>query len=249
MRCADAIELILREAGRPLRAREIADEVNRRGVYQRGNGRPLPTYQVSSVVHGLPGRFSVAAGHISINEGAPAPVAAPDVAPIPESEVAAILVGCVSGKESTARPARELYRTELFRRRREYAERSGRPWFIVSALYGLLLPDQIVEPYDLRLTDLAWEERHALAASIADDLEHQVGSLAGQVFEVHAGEEYARMLGLALRPHGATIIKPLAGLRIGEQLAWYGTPSAAPAAVTRHEGPVATAKSADAPSG
>src|SRR5438445_8554727 len=88
-----------------------------------------------------------------------------------ERDPVCVLVGCVSRKEPTARAAKDLYRTQLFSRRREYAEASGRPWLIVSAHYGIVDPDRVVEPYDVRITDLNLDQRRALAQRVADELE------------------------------------------------------------------------------
>lgn len=139
-----------------------------------------------------------------------------------ERRPAALLVGCVSRKEASARPAKDLYRTELFRRRRAYAEASGHLWLIISALHGVIDPEAVIEPYDVRLADLSALERGALGERIAAELEDRFGALRGCLFEVHAGDEYFAMLATALRPHGAMLRRPLRGLRIGEQLAWYG---------------------------
>lgn len=54
------------------------------------------------------------------------------------------LIGCVSRKAPGARPARDLYDSELFRRRWAFAERSSRPWLILSALHGVVDPDTIL---------------------------------------------------------------------------------------------------------
>jgi uncharacterized protein DUF6884/GIY-YIG catalytic domain-containing protein len=134
---------------------------------------------------------------------------------------AAVLVGCVSGKEPTARPARELYRTPLFRARRRYAEASGLPWLIVSALYGIVDPDEVIEPYNVQITDLDASARRDLAEGVVATLEDRFGELAGLAFEVHAGDAYVQMLELALRPRNATLLRPLRGLGIGKQLGWY----------------------------
>ena len=134
----------------------------------------------------------------------------------------ALLVGCVSRKEASARPAKDLYRTELFRRRRAYAEATGHPWLIISALHGVVEPDAVIEPYDVRLTDLSALERGALGERIAAELHDRFGALRDRLFEVHAGDEYFALLTTALTPHGAALRRPLRGLRIGEQLAWYG---------------------------
>lgn len=219
MTCAEAIAVALGRTGRPMRAAEVADVVNRLSLYQRTDGRPLPAYQVSSVAHANPGSFRVTGGLIQLAH----PGRTPDGAGLTTRPVApaAVLVGCVSRKQPTARPARELYRTELFARRRAYAEASGLPWLIVSAHYGIVDPDSVIEPYDVRIGDLDWQQRRALSERVADQLAGRFGDLAEAVLEVHAGDEYVQMLSAGLRPRGARLVNPLRGLRIGEQLAWY----------------------------
>jgi len=78
-----------------------------------------------------------------------------------------ILVGCVSAKLEHAAPAKDLYVSPLFARRRRYAEASGRPWFIYSALYGLLAPDDRIEPYDVSLKDASPSQRRAMGERVA----------------------------------------------------------------------------------
>ena len=63
------------------------------------------------------------------------------------------MVGCVKQKALTARPARDLYVSALFEGRRVFVERSCSEWWILSALHGLIHPDQVLEPYDVTLKD------------------------------------------------------------------------------------------------
>jgi hypothetical protein len=149
------------------------------------------------------------------------PSAAPQV-PGPAGSPDAILLGCVSQKNTSPMAARDLYRSELFRRRRRYAEASGRPWWIVSVEYGLVDPDRVIAPYDTRIARLPLAARHELADRVAADLERALGTLAGTRLEIHAGDEYVLAIGPSLRDRGARLTRPLEGLRIGEQLAWYG---------------------------
>jgi hypothetical protein len=247
--CADAIAAVLADAPAPLRASEVAEMINQRGLYRRGDGQPLPPYQVDSIARANTRRFVIQRGLITLAKetgsndattgggrrsqsgGAEPPSAMPDpsVAPV------AVLVGCVSHKEPTARPAKDLYRSQLFAGRRTYAQATGLPWLIVSAHYGLIEPDQVIEPYDRRLSDLDLAARRALAERIAEQLERRFGPLSGLTFEVHAGDEYMQMLLNGLRPRGGRIVNPLKGLPIGEQLKWYkarNDPSAAPPTLT-----------------
>jgi hypothetical protein len=134
----------------------------------------------------------------------------------------AVLIGCVAQKNAAPMAAKNLYRSELFRRRRLYAEASGVPWWIISAEYGFVDPDAVIAPYDTRIVELPLAARHALAIRVADDLERELGSLDGKRLELHAGDEYVLAIGPTLRSRGARLARPLEGLRIGEQLAWYG---------------------------
>lgn len=57
-----------------------------------------------------------------------------------------ILVGCVRTKNAVASSASELFSSPLFAGRRRYAVASGRRWYILSAKFGLLAPDDVIGP-------------------------------------------------------------------------------------------------------
>ena len=135
-----------------------------------------------------------------------------------------VLVGCVKTKASEARPARDLYRSPLFERRRRYAESSGRPWYILSAEHGLLDPDSLIEPYDVYLPDQAADYRQAWGEWVVAKLTKVLGPIDGLVIEVQAGAAYVDAIDEPLRRHGAVLLTPLAGLGMGEQLSWYDRP-------------------------
>jgi hypothetical protein len=221
--CAGAITHVLELFHRPMRAAEIADQINESGLYQRRDGQPLPAYQVSSIARANAQRFSIDAGLITLAVEAPSGGTAPKADPgTGAASPICVLIGCVSRKAPTARAAKDLYRSELFSRRRAHAEARGLPWLIVSARYGCVDPDAVIDPYDVRLTDLNRGERKALAELIADQLERRFGALDSATFEVHAGTEYMDVLTAGPGRRGAHLINPLQGLRIGEQLHWYG---------------------------
>lgn len=133
------------------------------------------------------------------------------------------LVGCVKRKLSQAAPARDLYVSDLFLARRAFVERTCQRWFILSALHGLVDPRRVLEPYDRTLKDASAAERRAWSALVVQDLKRTLGNLDDVTFEVHAGTEY-REFGLrqGLEREQARIEVPAEGLRIGEQLAFYG---------------------------
>ena len=64
-----------------------------------------------------------------------------------------ILVGCVRTKRAAACAAAELFASPLFEGRRRYAVTQGLPWYILSAKFGLLAPEDVIGPYDVYLAD------------------------------------------------------------------------------------------------
>lgn len=129
------------------------------------------------------------------------------------------LIGCGSAKLLHPAPARDLYTGSLFRAARGHAEATGRPWAIASALHGVLLPDTVIEPYDVRLPTReaerdAWGERVAA----------QLWALGWRgMVEIHAGYDYARAIqsGLALGPRGLVGAVMMPHWPIGRRLQWY----------------------------
>lgn len=137
-------------------------------------------------------------------------------------EATALLLGCVSLKRSERAPAKDLYCSPLWRRRRAYAESSGRPWLILSALHGLVDPDELLDPYDLSLTHLSAAERRAWGERVVDALAKRLDVLTDTIFEVHAGGHYRTPIAAPLKRRGARIEAPLAHISgVGRQLAWY----------------------------
>ena len=136
-----------------------------------------------------------------------------------------ILVGCVKSKLAHPAAARDLYTSPLFRKARAYAERSGAPWFVLSAEHGLVRPTTELEPYDLRLGSTSAAYRREWADRVLRALSEEVGVLDGLVVEIHAGAPYVDAIEAPLTAAGASVIAPLKGLTMGRRLAWYRGPS------------------------
>ncbi len=132
-----------------------------------------------------------------------------------------VLVGCVKQKLTAPAPARDLYISPLFRKARAYAEATGAPWFILSAQHGLVHPDDVLEPYDLRLAKTPRSYRHDWGALVVTKLMDSLGALSGKTIEVHAGAAYSEPLQPGLIAAGAHVVEPLSGLKHGPRLAWY----------------------------
>ena len=128
------------------------------------------------------------------------------------------LVSCVSQKRDQASPARDLYISDWFVKARRYIEASAKPWFILSAEYGLLAPDQVVAPYERTLNTMDVANRRAWAKRVLNQLTDAAPELMEVVFL--AGKRYREFLAQPLMQCGVTVSIPMEGLRIGEQLSW-----------------------------
>lgn len=132
-----------------------------------------------------------------------------------------VLVSCVKTKRPEAAAAKDLYTSALFRKERSYAERSGVPWYILSAEHGLVDPEQWLAPYERYLPDESSTYREAWGVKVVDDLEQVEGLMEGKVVEIHAGAVYLDAIRSRLQSRGAVIVEPLRGLPMGKRLQWY----------------------------
>lgn len=127
------------------------------------------------------------------------------------------LVACVTQKLDHPAPARDLYRSDWFRKARAYVEATGAPWYILSAAHGLVAPDHVLEPYDATLRAFSALQRRLWGENTARQLASldAVDPAASIVFL--AGRLYREPL-LDVAADRAVI--PMAGLGIGHQKAW-----------------------------
>lgn len=153
-----------------------------------------------------------------------------------------ILVGCTKTKASTRTTARDLYEpSDLFRRRRTYAEATGAPWAILSALHGVVEPGRELDPYEFTIAQrntadfdargwaiAALQACFRLAGRVAvvPEGERFARYLEPLTIEVHAGIDYVRTLSLGLPAFSTTITldHPVHGMQIGQQKAYYLPP-------------------------
>lgn len=127
------------------------------------------------------------------------------------------LVACVSLKLETAAPAAQLYISDWFKKACIYAENAGDRWFILSALYGLVEPEQTIEPYNFTLNGQRKAERDSWAQRIANDIRRRVPPKSRII--ILAGENYRAGL-MPLLKDDFSIEVPMVGLGIGQQLAF-----------------------------
>ena len=128
------------------------------------------------------------------------------------------LVSCVKTKRNTRASAKDLYVSPWFRKARAFVEKTGDPWRILSAEYGLLHPDEEVRPYERTLTTMGITERRAWAQGV---LAHIVVCLDDvDTIAFLAGQRYREFLEPALRNRGLAVSVPMTGLSQGRQMQW-----------------------------
>lgn len=128
------------------------------------------------------------------------------------------LVSCCGEKLGHVAPARQLYRSQLFRKSAAWVEQQGLEWFVLSAAYGLIKPDAQLAPYDKSAARMSTEERAKWARDVAlqidayfaDDPELEIVLLAGQAYTGW----------IPLVASFAKVEQPLEGMQIGERLRW-----------------------------
>jgi uncharacterized protein DUF6884 len=130
-----------------------------------------------------------------------------------------ILVACCGPKLSKPAPAADLYVSGLFKKARAYAERKGR-WFILSALYGLVDPAAVIEPYDVTLKKMPMQQRREWGQRVRTQMEG--AGLIGLPLVALAGADYVKPLTEA----GLTVAQPMKGKSIGKQLQWLNKENA-----------------------
>jgi hypothetical protein len=125
-----------------------------------------------------------------------------------------VLISCVAMKRPHKSPAKDLYISPLFKGNLQYA-RSLKPdaIYILSAKYGLLELDELIEPYNVTLNNMGVAESRAWAVRVLEQLREKA-DLQNDHFIFLAGDKYRRHL----VPHLASYEIPMEGLTIGKQL-------------------------------
>lgn len=128
------------------------------------------------------------------------------------------LVSCVAKKLPRSAPAKDLYTSPWFQKARAFVEAQDWRWFILSAKYGLVHSERMIEPYDKKLKPGA-DERRGWANGCLDALGPHLTGVESVVFL--AGKMYREFLVPVLSGRGIKVHVPMEGLRNGEQLAWF----------------------------
>jgi hypothetical protein len=119
-------------------------------------------------------------------------------------------IGCSKSKRNHSCSAKDMYLGELFKKAFKYCLVNNFTIYVLSAKYGLLSPNQIIDPYDQTLNTMSQAERRIWYDLVRTQLYHlQVPDF---LFYFFCGEKYH----LPFQGN-----KPLQGLSIGRQLQWF----------------------------
>jgi hypothetical protein len=128
------------------------------------------------------------------------------------------LVSCTKLKKSYPCSAEEMYLpSPLFRKTREYVLRNDfSAWFILSAKYGLLMPLDVISPYNITLNDMKKDD----IIRWAERVNGQFISCYTDVF-FFTGKIYRKFLIPLFELRNIRCEVPLEGMGIGQQLKFY----------------------------
>lgn len=129
------------------------------------------------------------------------------------------LVGSSVARRKKACVAARMYYNKMFELAREYVEKRGDKWFILSAYHLLLEPGFTIWPYDETMDDLDDLERAEWGTVISKEIGHYYDSDAFEVVVLAECQDSKELVGF-LKDLGFKTSVPLAGMTIKEKYEW-----------------------------
>jgi|694.fasta_scaffold67143_4 hypothetical protein len=126
------------------------------------------------------------------------------------------LIACSATKLEKPALAKELYQGSLFKKSLEYALKTtnSKDVYIVSAKYGLVGLNDVIEPYNVTLKDMSAEDRDDWGVNVYSELKKKYPQLDNLNVTILAGMAYYEPLIKLIKKYDL----PLDGLRIGESM-------------------------------
>ena len=129
---------------------------------------------------------------------------------VPSDNKKIVLISCVKSKLNVPAQAKDLYISPQFKYSLKYAYKiNADKIFILSAKYGLLELDQLIDPYEQTLSNQKSEQK-AWAVNVLNSLETKT-NLFSDYFIILAGKKYREYLIPAIK----NCAVPFEGLRQG----------------------------------
>jgi len=124
------------------------------------------------------------------------------------------LISCVSKKLNFKAKAQDLYQSPLFQKSLAYAKQiNSNEIYILSAKYGLIKLNDIIEPYEKTLNKMSVSEKKKWSDEVFTKLQkYEIINNTNFIFL--AGENYRKYLIEKLPNYEV----PMKGLKIGKQL-------------------------------
>lgn len=127
-----------------------------------------------------------------------------------------VLLSCVSRKKVGRRPACDLYTGPLFQNSWEYAKLLNPDFIhIMSAKYGLINYNELIETYDVTLNDMSKEDINIWSNKVLEDLKLKY-DISDTKFIILAGKNYYDGFIDNLKQ----VELPLGSLPIGKRVQW-----------------------------
>lgn len=132
------------------------------------------------------------------------------------------LISCTKTKRNRRCKASEMYSaSDLFKKAYAYCTKKYDKVAILSAKYGLLFPDEEVEPYNVTLYNMSVEKVKKWSDRVFRQFLAKIElNGLGKVY-FHAGKRYRQYLIPMLEKMNVKYEVPLKNLGIGRQLRWY----------------------------
>lgn len=125
-------------------------------------------------------------------------------------------ISCVSKKKTYKAKAKELYISDLFKKSLMYSLKHYDKTYILSAKYGLLEIDDIIEPYNLTLNKFTEIQKKRWSYNVLKKIDKVINP--NDIIYWHCGLNYRKYISIKLKNIQHI---PLVGLGIGKQLQWY----------------------------
>ncbi|MFC7393578.1 DUF6884 domain-containing protein [Scopulibacillus cellulosilyticus] len=130
------------------------------------------------------------------------------------------LLATARKKSNTPDKVIDFYKSPLFIKSVQYAQNHYDRFYFYNAKDGLLLPDQIMSPYDVSIKTFTIQEKKRWGQKVIKAFLTYESPQDKLIF-LHGGQVYRKFLEPELRKQGYIFEVPLKGLGIGKQLKWY----------------------------
>jgi cytoplasmic iron level regulating protein YaaA (DUF328/UPF0246 family) len=127
------------------------------------------------------------------------------------------LVSCVSKKTHERNKASDLYISTWFKKCKNFVDKEYDNWYILSAKYGLIHHSDVIEPYDITLSQMPQSQRILWGNEICDKLNNLYSQEVINI-DIYAGKLYRKYIIKNLDKFEISYRIPLIGMGIGEQL-------------------------------